>query len=229
MSSGTTLLAPSHAEIMASARNSLSGNWGLAIAAYIIMAVISGAAGIIPFGGLIVGGPFAVGMAIFFLNLIRGTGPSINNIFDGFKNFVNAFVAYLLMVIAIMVGMILLIVPGIIAAFGLSQTMYIVAENPQMSGVDALKKSWALMDGRKMDLFVLGLRFFPYILLAMVPVIIGAAMENMAIMGIGGLIAFAVMLWLAPYMGATFAKYYDTISGGVTEESEDEIIKHLVD
>jgi len=116
------------------------------------------------------------------------------------------------MVIAIMIGFVLLIVPGIILSFGLSQTMYIMAEEPEIGPVDALKKSWEMMKGYKMEYFLLMIRFIPWAILCVFTLFIG-------------------FLWLGPYVQVTAAKFYDEISGGapVDESLDDDITKHIVE
>jgi uncharacterized membrane protein len=63
------------------------------------------------------------------------------------------------MVLAIIIGFILLVVPGIIVAFGLSQTFFILADDKEIGAVDALKASWEMMKGNKVKFFVLSLSF----------------------------------------------------------------------
>ena len=96
------------------------------------------------------------------------------------------------MTLLIVAGIILFIVPGIIIAIALSMTYFIIAEDDQISAVDALKKSYKMMDGHKMKYFFLCLRY------------IGLALLCILTLGIG-------FLWLVPYMYVTNAKFYDEI------------------
>ena len=196
-------------EIMASAKASLQGVWNNAALAMFIYFLIVGAASIIPFGSLVIGGPFALGLAIFALKLSKNEAADISDVFEGFKNFVPALLTYLLMAIVIAVGFLLLIVPGIILSFGLSQTMFILAEEPDMPAADILRKSWEMMKGHKMDYFILSIRFIPWMLLCIFT------------LGIG-------LLWLLPYMYTTFANFYRELRGDEVF-NEDDILKHLVD
>lgn len=203
---------PSQGQLMSTARNSLSGKWGIAVPGFLIYAVILGVAGIIPMGSILIAGPFALGFAIFSLNFSRDRNPEISNIFDGFKNFGNALAAYIIMSLIIGLGLILLIIPGIILALGLSQTMFILADEPEIGPVEALKKSWEMMKGYKADYFVLGLYFIPWALLCILT------------LGIG-------ILWLGPWMQVTYAHFYDALRGGASSDGweEDDISKHLVE
>lgn len=156
---------PRHAQITQSARDSLSGNWGIAIGGFVIYGIVAVGVNVIPAAVLFIAGPLAVGLARFSLNLARDNRASIEDIFTGFNQFVQSLVAYILMVIAILCGMILFIIPGIILSLGLSQTFFILADDPEISGVDALRKSWDIMDGYKSNYFLLGLRFIGWSIL----------------------------------------------------------------
>lgn len=198
-------------QLMEDAKNALSGQWGLAVAAYLIVFAVSIAANFIPLLSFLVGGPLALGVAIFALRIARGQKAEISNIFDGFQNFGAAIGTYLLMMLAIIIGTICFIVPGIILAFGLSQCLFLLADDPDIGPVNALKKSWEIMDGHKMDYFVLSLRFIPWVFLCIFT------------LGIG-------FLWLGPYMQVTFANFYQALRYGDQEEDAfDDISKHLVD
>ncbi len=184
--------------IMSSAHNALKGRWGKAILVYVIMIAISAATSFIPFGSLIIGGPIALGLAIFFLGYVKGEDREIEDMFKGFNDFGRSLAVYILMILIIIAGTILFIIPGIIAGLGLSMTYFILAENPALSPVDALKKSWEMMNGHKADLFVMSLALF------------GLSILCLFTLGIG-------FLWLAPYSQACFVKFYEEIKGGDSE------------
>jgi uncharacterized membrane protein len=168
--------------------------WGESIGVILIAAIISAVAGCIPLGSLVIFGPMALGTQGYFLRVSRNGDAILNDMFDGFKNFGNAFVANFLSMLLIILAAILLIVPGIIVACGYSQINRIMHDNPTMSGTDAMKASWELMDGKKMDFFILNLSF------------IGWAILCIFTIGIG-------FLFLAPYVNVTNSKFYDEISG----------------
>lgn len=66
------------------------------------------------------------------------------------------FLTQLLLGLIVLVGFIFLIVPGIIAALGLMMWPYaMVVEG--LGPINALKRSWQLMDGAKLQLFLFGL------------------------------------------------------------------------
>jgi uncharacterized membrane protein len=182
--------------LMRASRESLKGKWGLAVITFLIYTLLTTGPGTVEHRSsiltLIIGGPLALGAAIFSLSISRGKEARLEQIFQGFQNFATAFVAYLLILLYVLLWMLLLIVPGIIAALGYSMTFYILADNPQMKPEDALHKSKSMMDGYKLKLFYLCLRF---LLLAILCILT---------LGIG-------FLWLIPYVHVTMAKFYDDI------------------
>lgn len=185
-------------ELMRSAREALQGQWGVAIATFLVMGILAGSGGWIhPFGSvaaLVVGGPLSLGAAIFALRIARGQEARFEQLFDGFSNFQNALLTYVLMILYVILWSLLLIIPGIIAALSYSMTFYLMADDRTLKPSEALAVSRKLMDGHKLKLFYLGLAFF------------GLALLCILTLGIG-------FLWLIPFMQVTTAKFYDDIKG----------------
>lgn len=181
------------------ARESLKGKWGLAVGATAILLLVSIVPSLIPGVGPIIGllikGPFALGFAGFVLLLSRGQEVSVEKIFDGFHYFATALFAFILMAVFVLLWTLLLIVPGIIAAFSYSMTFFIMADDHTLGAREAIKKSKLMMQGNKMRFFLLTLTFIGWYLLAMLT------------LGIG-------FLWLVPYVQVTLAKFYDELKNG---------------
>lgn len=186
----------SNREMKLRAKQTLAGNWGLAILVMLVsMAILGAAASLRGVGSALLAGPVGVGTCGVFLRLTRGETPEFSSMFDGFRNnFVNHFVAGLLQNILVAVFCILLIVPGIIKALGYSQAYFLLHDNPDLDGWTALKTSEQMMMGHKEELFLLWVSFLPWILLC-IPV------------------PFAI-LYVAPYISATRAQYYENLTGG---------------
>ncbi|MGV8877562.1 MAG: DUF975 family protein [Sphingobacteriaceae bacterium] len=187
-------------ELMRMARASLNGKWGLAIGTLLVYMAIAVVPQIIPIVGpiavLIITGPLGLGLAYFSLSISRNQDAKLEQIFEGFNNFVTALVAYLLMLLFILLWMLLLIIPGIMAAIAYSMTFYILADDPSIKPMDAIDKSKKMMDGYKWKYFCLGLRFF------------GLALLCLLTLGIG-------FLWLLPYMYVTMANFYEDIKSNL--------------
>ena len=190
--------------LMRASRDALKGKWGVAILTFFIYTLLTTTPGSTRSHGtfftlsstltLILAGPLSLGAAIFSLSISRGKEAMLEQIFQGFNNFSTAFITYLLVLIYVLLWTLLLIIPGIIAALSYSMTFYILADEPLIKPQDALKKSKSMMNGFKLKLFYLCLRFFLLALLCLLT------------LGIG-------FLWLIPYVHVTMAKFYDDING----------------
>ena len=152
-----------------------NNNWSEAILITVLMMVISVGLSLIPFGlgSLLLGGPLAFGYTAYFINLSRGEHKEVGQLFDGFKRFAECLVAQLVMGIIIVVGVLLLIVPGIIAGIALSQTYRIMKDDPTIGAIDALSKSHEMMKGHRMEYFILGLSFIGWALLCLLTLGLG--------------------------------------------------------
>ena len=87
-----------------------------------------------------------------------------------------AFVRYLIgqivVGIIVVIGIILLIVPGVIAALGLMFTPYLVVDKG-MHPIAALKESWRFTKGHKLQLFVLVLAIVGINILGLLALVVG--------------------------------------------------------
>lgn len=183
-------------ELTQQALESLNGKWGLAVGTFLVYMLITAGIQRVPVIGyiasLLISGPLALGIAIFSLTLSRKKKARLEQLFDGFQNFGTALLTYLLMVVFIILWMLLLIIPGIIAAIAYSQAFYILAEDNSIGAMDALKKSKEMMDGYKWKYFYLCLQFLGWALLCVLT------------FGIG-------FLWLLPYAQVSYAHFYEDI------------------
>ena len=184
------------AELKAQARQMMGGNMGMLIVCMVIVGALAGVCSAIPYIGPVLGicvlGPLSLGETYIYLNLTRGYEPDVNVLFSGFQRFTDTLVLTILMRIFIFLWSLLLFVPGVIKAISYSQAYYILAEHPEMSGKEALDASIEMMDGHKMDYFVLLLSFIPWILLCTITC--GLA-----------------VLYVYPYMDATLVNFYQAI------------------
>lgn len=185
---------------MTQARALLTGKWGMVAVVTLVYLLVCCAASLVaqhvPFIGWIVpiaiGGPMALGFSAYMLSFVRGGTPELPVIFSGFNQFVNALCLYLLIVVITLVGFVLLIVPGIIAAIALSMSWFIMLDNPKMGVVDIATASYNMTQGNKWKLFCLMLRFIGWLLLGIVT------------FGIG-------LLFVIPYMQVAYIKFYEEI------------------
>ena len=161
-----------NSEIRAQARQNMKGNWGLGIGAWLIYAVILGGVSMIPYigwiGTVILTGPLACGLYCIYLRFARAHQTQISDLFSGFQYFGNSFLAGLLVNLFTFLWSLLFIIPGIVKNYAYSMTYYILCDDPTMDGNTAITKSREMMDGHKMDLFMLQLSFIGWILLGIV-------------------------------------------------------------
>ena len=141
---------------------------------------------------ILVAGPLQLGLCIYFLKISNGIDPSFFDLFEGFKPLLNVLFVFIILNVLTILGLIFFIVPGIIISLGFSMTYYIIAEQPEISINEALELSWKMMDGNKMELFNLHLRFLPWYLLGLLFFIIG-------------------VFFVIPWHNLTIASYYKTI------------------
>ncbi len=189
-------------DFRAEARAALSGNWGVAILAWLIAGLILGAAGSTVVGTILLTGPMMVGMAAVFVLLARRKKAEIVNVFDGFKNFVNALVGGLLYTIFLALWTLLFIIPGIIKTYSYAMTFYIMNDDPELDGMEAITRSRQMMNGHKWRLFCLDFSFIGWLILC--------------------ILTFGLLfLYVGPYMEAAHAAFYQSLKGDEPAEAAD--------
>lgn len=183
-----------------SAKRQLKGRWGEAIGAFVLISLVLIAVNFVaelPYIGWMIsfalGGVWPLGMAAYALKFSNGELVGIEDIFSGFNNWLTSFCLYFLMGLFTVLWCFLLIIPGIIKAISYSMSYYIVAENPEISAMEAINRSKEMTQGHKWDIFVTQLSFIGWGILACLT------------LGIG-------YLWLIPYMNMTMANVYRQIS-----------------
>ena len=198
------------------ARESLSGNWINAILAYLIFtgitSVVSSAYGAV----FLIMGALLFGLYLYYLSLIREKVGDFNLLFKAFSFsgqnlglFGKTLGVYLLMNLFIFLWLLLLIVPGIVAAYSYRMVFYILIDNPEIGVMEALRKSKEMMHGYKAKLFCLDLSFIGWGLLCILT------------FGVG-------FLWLYPYMLTSQTIFYEELRnehGLLSKSNEKEISK----
>ena len=140
------------------------------------MFFIISAIGCVPYVGacvqFIIGGAIAVGIWRAILGMIDGRAPNVGMMFEGFDRFGDAFLAYLVRMILIVLGLALLIVPGIILMVMWAFTFPVIAETP-LGFWEAMRRSAVLTEGFRWQLFVLALACIPILLLGLLAACVG--------------------------------------------------------
>lgn len=136
---------------------------------------------------------FSLSIVRVYLMLLRDEDPAVEDAFTGFNDFQSAFKVMCLVGLYTFLWSLLLIVPGIVKSISYSMSMHVLAENKGKSARECIKESEAMTKGHKAELFMLNLSF------------IGWHLAGFLTFGI------ATVLWVTPYMNATFANAYESL------------------
>lgn len=188
-------------ELRDRAWNSLTGKYWSLIIMLLVFALISGAAGSFTMGFLsLLTLPMGYALSVAFLNVSRTQcNPQLESMFTVYRdNFLKAFLVPLLQGLFVFLWSLLFVIPGIIMAYAYSMAIYVANDNPELSAMDAIRKSRELMNGHKWDLFVLDLSFIGWIFLCLLTC------------GIG-------FFFLAPYIEMAHVEFYRELTEQATE------------
>ena len=190
-------------EMKAVAKEQIRGNLVALLVCSVIPVVVTAWIGLLPsigpFIAQIIAPAFSMSVVMIYLGLSYGEKPQAPDAFLGFSIFGKSLWMYIVMEFFIALWAILFIIPGIWKAFGYAMAPYVLAENPEMSAMGALKESERIMKGNKMDLFMLVVSFLGWIFLTAIT------------LGIAG-------IYTIPYMQATMTQYYYAVRDAAEEE-----------
>ncbi len=190
-------------KLKADAKEMIKGKIGMLFVVTLLIAVVTWIANFvlsfIPVIGslataVFVSAPFALSLIKIYLNVTKGIKPGAQDAFSGFSDFWSAFKVNFLVGLFTALWSLLFVIPGIIKAFSYSMAMYILAENEGMPALEAISRSKEMMEGHKMEYFVLSLSF------------IGWAFLTVITFGLAG-------IWVMPYMNTTMANFYLSLKG----------------
>jgi hypothetical protein len=138
--------------------------------------------------GVFIAGPIGMSTDWVFLKAVRREKIEIKDMFAVFeRNYWNAVIAGLVTGIIIVIGIIMLIVPGIIFACRLAFVPYLVIDQ-KMEAMEALKASWAMTKGHGWTIFFMGFLAFFIIIAGLIVLFFGVIISAMWITA-----AFAVL------------------------------------
>ncbi|SFU70902.1 Uncharacterized membrane protein [Clostridium sp. DSM 8431] len=190
-------------ELKTAAKNQIKGNIGAYFVCMLVTAVICGALECIPKVGPIIAfifvSPISLGFTHLALGMTRGEKVHVKKLFESFNDFERSLLVNLLVAIFTFLWSLLLVVPGIIKGLSYSMSLYILADNPDMTAKEAFEESKTMMEGHKLELFVLILSFILWDILTVVTCGIAS-------------------IYVAPYKVATFANYYNKLKNEEVSE-----------
>jgi uncharacterized membrane protein len=181
-------------ELKNRAKQSLTGNWGAAILGLVIYGAIVSLLSTTGVGSFVTG-LVSLGYISLYLSILRGKTPTFEGSISAVtENIGTKFIATLLVSLYTFLWSLLFIIPGIIKSYSYAMTPYILLDRPELSPTEAIKESEKMMDGHKMELFILDLSFIGWILLSM-------------------LTCGILVLYVEPYMMATKSAFYLELKG----------------
>ncbi|MDF7806790.1 DUF975 family protein [Pontiellaceae bacterium B12219] len=213
----------SNKDLMAEARESLSGNWGMGVLGYVLftafsmsisffiiaaavfVGAVSGIAegnaelaasamnGVAQIFQLLISGALLVGFYGYYLGIAQEDEARLELLFVGFRRFWKSFGVYFFYMLFYFLWFLLFIIPGIIALFRYAMAFFIIADDEDCGPLEAITRSKEMMKGNKWKFFCLNCRFIGWSLLA-----------TFFTLGIG-------FLWVVPYMQTAQAKFYEDI------------------
>lgn len=193
-------------ELRNEAKAFMAGNWKSAVIITLVNVLIITAFELLNIGDSIVTKilyfvvamlvllPLNYGYLMTFLRFSRGENLAVENLFAMFKGdyYKKSVVLGLLNMVYTLLWTLLLIVPGLIKSLSYALAPYIMIDNPELSAEEAICKSMKMMEGHKMDLFLIQLGY------------VGLGLLSMLLLGIP-------LLWLMPYYQVVYAKFYEEI------------------
>ena len=186
-------------KIKSLAKKQIKGKILTLFALSLIVGLVTGLCSAVPIVGAIasflISSALVLSWSSIYLNIVRkGKTPIVEDLLYGFKsgNFLRAVVGAIYYGLFVFLWSLLFWIPGIIKAIAYSQMFFLMADDPKLEAADAQKKSMKLMDGHKMEYFILQLSFFPWFLLI--------------------LITFGLAsIYVNPYTQASYAAFYDAL------------------
>ena len=141
---------------------------------------------------LLVFNPLEVGCRGFFARNTEAPAE-LSELKKGYHPYGRTVGAMFLRDIFLFLWFLLFVIPGIIKSYSYRMVPYILAEEPEMSGKEAIDRSRYMMNGNKWRAFVLDLSWILWILFGVVT------------------LGFGLIFYVSPYMLATDAELYHAL------------------
>lgn len=191
----------SNSEIRAKAREALGGgifqkSWLLGLVILALVSFIFGVLGNMTcgIGTIVLTGPLYLGIHVCFLGVVRKEREmEVGSVFDGLnKNIGSNIMLGFMYTLLVMLWSLLCVIPGILKSYSYALIYYVKADHPEYDWKQCLDESERLMKGNRWQLFCLNLSF------------IGWSLLGALACGIGS-------LWVAPYIQASTAVFYNEL------------------
>lgn len=103
---------------------------------------------------LLLSGPLKAGLSFIAIKIIQNKRFILSDTFIGFNFYKNALGTFLLFFVFLIIGLFLFVIPGLLVLVWLSQSFFVLVENPTMEPLDVFRKSKAMMKGNEVLLIV---------------------------------------------------------------------------
>lgn len=186
-------------EIRHEASVMLKGNWNVPVLVALVFGVIASFTSCSFPLVLFVYAPMSLGFVKMMIGYVRGTQRmEVEGIFSAFNStyYWKSMGLYLLQGIYTFLWTLLFIIPGIVKYCSYFFAPYILADNPTMTAEESICRSMQIMEGHKMQLFLM---LLGYTALAM----------------LSSILLFIPMLWIMPYYQVALAKFYEEVKRSV--------------
>jgi uncharacterized membrane protein len=190
-------------EFRALAREQMKNRYWMVFIATLVVSAVSAGTSAIAVGFLLIG-PLSVGLSYYLLDYIenKNNGDKFELLIEGLKkSLVNSIVAGLLNMVFVFLWSLLFIIPGIIKALAYRMYPYIIADNPEIDAMEALRRSEEMMRGNKTRLLALYISFIGWFILSAFT------------FGIG-------LFFLMPYIQTSVANFYVDLRGPKVKYAE---------
>lgn len=203
-----------YSEYRAQARETLEGHWGegavltlMYVLIILLVEVLSGGSEFLgstlfqsvgsAFGSLLsllVLAPLGTALSMFFLGFARGNDEmQFRNVVNIMRaDYARILSATLVISMMVLLGVFTLGILSVYFAFSYAMVPYLLRDYPELTWREAMQTSREMMNGHKMELFVLQMTFLGWAILAILT------------LGVG-------LLLLEPYMETTMAHYYQDL------------------
>ena len=138
----------------------------------------------------------SAGFLLYCLCSSRRIACTYGTLLDGFGIFLRLIALEILMGVFVLLWSLLFIIPGIIAGYRYRLALYLLLDHPEYSPLECIRLSKKLMQGRKMELFMLDLSTIGWRLLTLIPL---------------------TSLYVSPYLNITYCNYYNAVLSMQTE------------
>lgn len=141
--------------------------------------------------------PLEYGISYAFLRAARGEAVRVSDMFEVFKNYLNALLANIIVGLVIIIGLCFCIVPGIILACKLAFVPYLIVDR-KMEVTDAIRDSWNMTTGHAVTVFLIGFLAVPIFIAGFIVCCVGMVVSSIWVKLAFAYIYFAVARTMMP-------------------------------